>query len=62
MLILVGSEFRKRIISGAVLGFRKTPPFVGNAALLVLRRNVSLNINIVLNERVTEFSTVVRKQ
>jgi hypothetical protein len=55
-------SFRKRIISGAVVGFRKTPTLVGHAAILVVRGNISLTINIILSERVTEFSPVVRKQ
>jgi hypothetical protein len=55
-------SFRKRIVSGAVVGFRKTPPLVGNATILVVRGNISLTVNIVLNERVTEFSPVVSKQ
>jgi hypothetical protein len=36
--------------------------FVGNGATLVVRENDSLTINIVLSERVTAFSAVVRKQ
>ena len=43
-------------------GYGKTPPLVGNAATLVVRGNISLTINIVLSERVTEFSAIVRKQ
>jgi len=42
--------------------YGKPPPLVGNAANLVVSGNVSLTINIVLSERVTEFSAVVRKE
>jgi hypothetical protein len=41
---------------------KKTPPLVGNAATLVVRGDVLLTINIVLSERVAEFSAIVRKQ
>ena len=36
--------------------------FVGNGETLVLRGNVSMTTNIVLSERVTEFSAIVRKE
>ena len=40
----------------------ETPPFMGNAATLVVRGNISLTVNIALSEKVTEFSAVVRTQ
>jgi hypothetical protein len=43
-------------------GYGKTSQLVGNAADLVVRGNDALTINIVLSERVTEFSAVVRKE
>jgi hypothetical protein len=45
-----------------LLGYGEKPPLVGNAATLAVRGNVPLTINIVLSERVTEFSAFVRKQ
>jgi hypothetical protein len=43
-------------------GYAKTPPHVGNDAALVVRGNALVNINIVLSERGTDFSAVVRKK
>ena len=52
-----------RVLKVAILhGYGKTPPLVENVATLVVRGNISLTINIVLSERVAEFSAVVRKQ
>jgi hypothetical protein len=45
---------------GALAWLWETSPFMGNAATLVVRGNISLNISIALSEKVTEFSAVVR--
>jgi hypothetical protein len=40
-------------------GYGKTPPLVGIAATLVVRGNVSLTINIILSESVTELTQLL---
>jgi len=48
--------------SGAFAFLWETPPFMGNAATLVARENILLNISVALSEKVTEFSAFVRTQ
>ena len=64
MLILVGGvwSFWKRLNSGAFASLWENRPLVGNAATLVVCRNVCLTIIFALSESVTEFSAVVRTQ
>jgi hypothetical protein len=45
--------------SGALAWLWETSPFMGNAATLVVRGNISLNISVAFSEKVTEFSAVV---
>ena len=53
-------QFWGRALGVALLyNYGKNPPFVGNAATLVVRGNISLTINIELGNTVTEFSAIV---
>jgi len=52
----------KRLWSGAITWIRGNPQHVGNAATLAVRGNISLAINIVPSETLTEYSAVVRTQ
>jgi hypothetical protein len=54
--------FGKLFKSCAIARIKGKPPLGGNAATLVLRRNISLTINMALIETVAEFSAVVRIQ
>jgi len=51
--------FGKNLKSDAVAWLWENPPFVGNAAALVVHSNIPLIINIALDATVTEFSAVV---
>ena len=52
----------KSLKSGVIAWLWENPLFVGNAAALVVRGNISLAINIALSETVAEFGAVVRTQ
>jgi hypothetical protein len=62
VLIFVGSQFSEAHRKWRYCMAIGKQQFVGNCATLVVRGNVPLTINIVLSERVTEISAVVRKQ
>jgi hypothetical protein len=62
VLILLGSQFSEAHRKWRYCMAIGKQQFVRNGATLVVRGNISLTINIVLSERVTEFSAVVRKQ
>jgi hypothetical protein len=54
--------FGKHVKRGDIAWICVNPPLVGNVATSVVRGNISLTVNIVLSETVTEFSAVVRTQ
>jgi len=55
-------SFGKEPYSGVISWLWETPQLLGNAATLVLRGNISLTINILFSEIVTEFDTLMRIQ
>ena len=60
MLTLAGfAVLGKSLKSSTIIWIREHPPCVGNAATLEVSGNISLTINIVLSETVTEFSAIV---
>jgi hypothetical protein len=58
----VFAVFGKLLKNCAITRIKGKSPLGGNAAKLVVHGNISLTINIALNERVTEFISVVRSQ
>jgi hypothetical protein len=53
-------QFLGRALEVVLLyNYGKNPPFVGNAATLLLGGNISLTVNIELGNTVTEFSAIV---
>jgi len=50
------------LIGELLHGYGENLPPGGNAAALVVHRNISLIINIALSETVTEFSAFIRKK
>jgi hypothetical protein len=57
--LVVFAVFGKRLKSGGIAWIWENSPLV---ATLVVRENISLTINIVLSETLTEFRAVVRTQ
>ena len=56
-----GLKFWGRALEVALLyNYGENPPFMGNAATLIVGGNISLTINIELGNTVTEFSAIVR--
>ena len=55
-----GLQFWGRALEVVLLyNYGKNQPFVGNAATLIVRGNISLTVNIELGNTVTEFSAIV---
>ena len=60
MLILECSQFLEVQHKWCYCTDMGTQPLGGNAVTLLVRGNITLNINIVLTENMTEFIAVVR--